>query len=214
MFTKGIYGFPEYSHLFQKVTLFVYSSDGSLSDDVIAFEKEINNEDFKIVAVTPSDNDKMHRFSTSHLSDKQKLGQKFLFTQNGDLERTFLADEDLFRIEPYSDGRPAPVPLVKTLVEMHPDMRHAGHAWHYPCWFPHQRNLKFRPWDWHNLSFFEYEQFNGGPPPKDFLVQFAIDTVYGCFNHLETNEERKEIIESIIDYMQYMLELGEYERDR
>jgi hypothetical protein len=93
-------------------------------------------------------------------------------------------------------------------------MRHAGHAWHYPCWFPHQRKLKFRPWDYHNLSFFEYEQFNGGPPPEDFLVQFAIDTVYGCFNHIRSNEERKRLIERIIDYMQYMVDLGEYENDR
>ena len=214
VFTKGVYAFPEYSHLFQKVTLFVYSNDGFLPDDVLAFEKEISNDDFNVVAVSPSENDKMRRFSLSYLPNEQVLGQKFLFTQNGDLERAFAADDDLFRNEPYSDGRPAPVHLVKTLVEMHPDMRHAGHAWHYPCWFPHQRNLKFRPWDWHNLSFFEYEQFNGCPPPNDFLVQFAIDTVYGCFNHLETNEERKKIIESIIDYMQYMLELGEYERDR
>lgn len=222
VFTKGIYALPEYADLFQKVTLFVYSDDGTVGEDVNAFKNEINNDDFRVVTVVPwspgatpsSGRDKMYRFSKAYLSDQQVVGQKFLFTQNGDLERAFAADEDLFRTETYEDGRPAPLPLVRTLLEMHPDMRHAGHAWHYPCWFPHQRNLKFRPWDWHNLSFFEYEQFNGGPPPFDFLVQFAVDTVYGCFNHIDTDSERRRIIEAIIDYMQYMLELGEHERDR
>ena len=219
VFTKGIYAFPEYSHLYQKVTLFVYSEDGSLADQVLEFQKAISDDDFNVVTVEPfvgpnGQSDKMRRFSDAYLPNEPIDGQMFLFTQNGDLERCFSSTDDLFRIEPYEDGRPAPLPLVKTLVQLHPDMRHAGHAWHYPCWFPHQRKLKFRPWDWHNLSFFEYEQFNGGPPPEDFLVQFAIDTVYGCFNHIESNEDRKKLIERIIDYMQYMIDLGEYERDR
>ena len=219
VFTKGIYAFPEYSHLYQKVTLFVYSEDGSLPDQVSEFQNAISDDDFKVVPVEPfigpnGQSDKMRRFSNAYLPNEPIDGQMFLFTQNGDLERCFSSTDDLFRKEPYEDGRPAPVPLVKTLVQLHPDMRHAGHAWHYPCWFPHQRKLKFRPWDWHNLSFFEYEQFNGGPPPEDFLVQFAIDTVYGCFNHIESNEDRKKLIERIIDYMQYMIDLGEYERDR
>lgn len=218
VFTKGIYALPEYEHLFQKVTLFVYSEDGSIPDDVAKFEKEIDHPDFYVVTVKPfsgeDGEDRMRRFSRAYLSGKPILHQKFLFTQNGDLERAFGPDDDLFRTERYEDGRPAPIPLVKTLVELHPDMRHAGHAWHYPCWFPHQRKLKFRPWDYHNLSFFEYEQFNGEDPPFDFLVQFAIDSVYGCFNHLEDDEERKRLIEAIIDYMQYMIDLREYESDR
>jgi hypothetical protein len=219
VFTKGIYALSEYSHLYQKVTMFVYSEDGSIPNDVMDFQNVVGNEDFKVVAVEPwvgsnKSEDRMRRFSRAYLPGLPLHGQKFLFTQNGDLERCFGPDDDLFRTEPYEDGRPAPVPLVKTLVEMHPDMRHAGHAWHYPCWFPHQRKLKFRPWDYHNLSFFEYEQFNGAPPPEDFLVQFAIDSVYGCFNHIQSNEDRKKLIERIIDYMQYMIDLGEYENDR
>lgn len=219
VFTKGIYAHAEYAHLFQKVTLFVYSETGAIPNQVLQFEREINSPDFHVVTVEPyvSQNglrDNMRRFSEAYLPDQELDGQMFLFTQNGDLERCFAATDDLFRKEPYEDGRPAPIQLVKTLVELHPDMRHAGHAWHYPCWFPHQRKLKYRPWDWHNLSFFEYEQFNGGPPPEDFLVQFAIDTVYGCFNHIDNNEDRRKLIERIIDYMQYMIDLGEYERDR
>lgn len=218
VFTKGIYALDEFAHLFQKVCLFVYSEDGSVGDDVIRFEQQINHPDFCVIPVEPwvgpSGEDRMRRFSRAYLNGQRIEGQKFLFTSNGDLERCFGPDDDLFRLEPYEDGRPAPHQLVKSLAEKHPDLRHAGHAWHYPCWFPHQRNLKFRPWDWHNLSFFEYEQFNGGPPPEDFLVQFAIDTVYGCFNHIETNEDRKALIERIIDYMQYMIDLKEYENDR
>ena len=220
VFTKGIYALPEFSHLYQKVTLFVYTEDGYIGDDVVEFEKTINNQDFCVIPIEPwigsgkQSEDRMRRFSRAYLPNENLVGQKFLFTQNGDLERCFSPTDDLFRTEPYEDGRPAPVQLVKTLVEFHPDLRHAGHAWHYPCWFPHQRKLKYRPWDWHNLSFFEYEQFNGGPPPEDFLVQFAIDTVYGCFNHIESNEDRKALIERIIDYMQYMIDLGEYENDR
>jgi len=219
VFTKGIYALPEYAPLYQKVALFVYAEDGQISDDVIKFHNEVGSKDFFIVPVEPyvgsnGKEDRMRRFSRAYLASEPLIGQKFLFTQNGDLERCFAPGDDLFRTEPYEDGRPAPLDLVKTLVQLHPDLRHAGHAWHYPCWFPHQRNLQFRPWDWHNLSFFQYEQFNGGPPPEDFLVQFAIDTVYGCFNHIESNESRKALIERIIDYMQYMIDLGEYENDR
>jgi alpha-ketoglutarate-dependent taurine dioxygenase len=219
VFTKGIYAIPEYSDLFQKVTMFVYCYDGNIPDDVLEFQKLVGNSDFNVVGVEPlrDENkkyDSMYRFSNHYLLNEPLIGQKFLFTKNGDLERAFSNSDDLFRKEPYEDGRPCPVELIGTLVELHPDMRHAGHAWHYPCWFPHQRNLKFRPWDWHNLSFFEYEQFNGGPPPFDFLVQFAVDTVYGCFNHISVNDERKKLIEAVIDYMQYMIELGEHESDR
>ena len=59
-----------------------------------------------------------------------------------------------------------------------------------------------------------YEGFNGKNPPEDFLVQFAIDSIYGCFNHLKDNDERRRIIERINDYISYMLELDEHEFER
>jgi hypothetical protein len=92
-------------------------------------------------------------------------------------------------------------------------MRHAGHAWHYPDWFPHQP-LQFRPWSYQNLPFTQYINWGGEDPPEDFLVQFAIDAVYGCFNHLKKNDDRRRVIERIHDYIGYMLELNEHEKER
>lgn len=213
VFTKGIYALPHLSHLYQTITMFVYSEDGSLPDDVVKFNDAINNSRFSVIAVKPSDNDFLKRFRRLLPDDVPLLGRKFLFTQNGDLEKAYLPDDDLFTSEHDSEGRWPPVPLVQSLLEIHPDLRHAGHAWHYPCWFDHQP-LQFRPWDFRNLPFLTYRDFNGQEPPHDFLVQFAVDTVYGCFNHLESNEDRKHMIEDIIDYLQYMLELNEHENDR
>ena len=70
-----------------------------------------------------------------------------------------------------------------------------------------------RPFRWENLPFARYADFDGDPP-KDFLVQFAIDTIYGCFNHLDTDESRKEIVEDIRDFLNIMLEMNEHELGR
>lgn len=212
-FTKGIYALPGLTHLYQTVTMFVYSNDGQIPNDVDSFNKAIDSERFSVIAVKPTENDFLKRFRRLLSDDTTLNGCKFLFTQNGDLERAYDSEDDLFTNEYDSLGRMPPIPLVRGLLEIHPDLRHAGHAWHYPCWFDHQP-LQFRPWDFRNLPFLSYRNFNGNEPPRDFLIQFAIDTVYGCFNHLESNEERKSMIEDIIDYMQYMLELNEHENDR
>jgi hypothetical protein len=213
VFTKGIYALPELSHLYQNITLFVYSENENLPDDVVKFNETINHPRFSAIAVKPTESDFLKRFRRLLPDDVALEGRKFIFTQNGDLEKAYLPDDDLFTSEHDSEGRWPPVPLVQSLLELHPDLRHAGHAWHYPCWFDHQP-LQFRPWDFRNLPFLTYRDFNGANPPHDFLVQFAIDTVYGCFNHLESNEERRRMIEDIIDYMQYMLQLNEHELDR
>jgi alpha-ketoglutarate-dependent taurine dioxygenase len=213
VFTKGIYALPEYQHLYQCVTMFVLSSDGEIPPDVAKLKEIIDDADFHVVAVVPTDDDFLSRFSRKLMVGHPREGQKFLFTRNGSLEKPYCPTDDLFTDELDDFGRWPPVPLIKALLEFHPDMRHAGHAWHYPDWFPHQQ-LQNRPWDWKNLSFINYAGFPNSEPPIDFLVQFAIDTVYGCFNHLKTNEERRHVIEEIIDYMQFMLQLGEHEADR
>lgn len=213
VFTKGIYALPETSHLYQKITMFVYCEDNQLPDDVVRFIEVINHPNFHAVPVQPTDSDFLKRFRRLLPDDVPLIGRKFIFTQNGDLEKAYSPDDDLFTDQYDSLGRWPPVPLVQSLLEIHPDLRHAGHAWHYPCWFDHQP-LQFRPWDFRNLPFLDYIDFDGKEPPHDFLVQFAIDTVYGCFNHLESNEDRRKMIEDILDYMQYMLELSEHENDR
>lgn len=213
VFTKGIYALPGLEHLYQKVTMFVLSSDGSIPGDVSKLMEVVENDDFHVVPIIPTDNDFLLRYSKHLLPEYEREGQKFLFTRNGDLEKAYAPDDDLFTDKQDDLGRWPPVPLINALGQFHPDMRHAGHAWHYPDWFPHQP-LQNRPWDWRNLSFISYEGFPNSEPPFDFLVQFAIDTVYGCFNHLTSNDDRRLIIERIIDYMQYMLELNEHEVDR
>ena len=213
VFTKGIYGLPEWSKYFQQTTMFVYSSDGVMPEDVQRFKEAVDNDEFNVVLVDPKQSNVLERYSKRLLPGEALEGQKFLFTPNGNLEKAYKPTDDLFTDEFDEEGRWPPIKLVNALGEFHPDLRHAGHAWHYPDWFPHQP-LQKRPWDWRNLSFFEYEGFPGSQPPFDYLVQFAVDTVYGCFNHLETNEERKKMIETIIDYLQFMIELGEYDVGR
>jgi hypothetical protein len=41
-----------------------------------------------------------------------------------------------------------------------------------------------------------------------------MDQIYGCFNHFETDEERKYIIEEIRDFLDFILETEEYEIGR
>jgi len=213
VFTKGIYALPGLEHRFQKATMFVYSSNGQIPEDAERVKAETWNPEFDIIPVSPESGNFLERYSKRALPGAPLEGQKFLFTPNGDLEKAYAPSDDLFSTELDDQGRWPLLRLIEAFGEFHADLRHAGHAWHYPDWFPHQP-LKNRPWDWHNLSFIDYEGFEDSQPPFDFLVQFAVDTVYGCFNHLETNEERKEIIEAIVDYLQYMLELNEHEIDR
>jgi len=213
VFTKGIYGLPECAQYYQQTTMFVYSSDESIPEDVLRLQQTVDNDEFNVVAVKPEPGNFLERYSRRLLPDSQIEGQKFLFTPNGNLEKAYRHDDDLFTDEFDEQGRWPPIRLINALGEFHPDLRHAGHAWHYPDWFPHQP-LRNRPWDWHNLSFTDYEGFPGSEPPFDYLVQFAVDTVYGCFNHYRTDDERRKMIEAIIDYLQFMLDLGEHEAGR
>lgn len=213
VFTKGIYALKEWAQYYQQTTMFVYSSDGTLPDDVLRLKETVENKDFNVVAVKPVPGNPLERYSKRLLSGESIENQKFLFTPNGNLEKAYKPNDDLFTDEFDEQGRWPPIKLINALGEFHPDLRHAGHAWHYPDWFPHQP-LQRRPWDWHNLSFTDYEGFPGSEPPFDYLVQFAVDTVYGCFNHYKTNEERKAMIESIVDYLEFMLDLEEYDVSR
>lgn len=223
VFTKGIYALEGLEHLFQKVTLFVFSKDGSVPQKVQEFKAFIDetdelSDDFHVVGVPIDENDRVFvnlmRYSKHHNVEDPVEGQMFLFSRNGDTHGGSMpARQDLMQTKSNEDGSLTPIENVRAYLRWHPDMRHAGHAWHYPDWFPHQP-LQYRPWDFHNLSFMTYEGFNGKNPPEDFLVQFAIDTIYGCFNHLKDNGERRRIIERINDYISYMLELDEHEFER
>lgn len=221
VFTKGIYALKGLEHLYQKVVLFIFTEDGEVPEHAAKFKEFFSSdefgEDFIIYPVKIDYSDRVFvnllRYSNAYLSGHQLNGQSFLFSRNGDMHGGMPPQQDFLKRQANEDGTLTPIEKVKAYLRWHPDMRHAGHAWHYPDWFPHQP-LKYRPWDFHNLSFMTYEGFNGKNPPEDFLVQFAIDTIYGCFNHLESNDDRKRIIERIHDYVGYMLELGEHENDR
>ena len=213
VFTKGIYAHPDFSQHYQKVALFVYSENGEVPEDCRALEELVGDPDFRIQPVIPSENDPLVRYSKMMPDDVNRVGQKFLFTRNGDTWRPYLSTDNILSETPLGDDTLSPISLVRVALALHPDLRHAGHAWHYPDWKKHQP-LQFRAWDFHNLSFYDYINFNGEDPPKDFLVQFAIDTVYGCFNHIRSNESRKELIEEIRDFLSLMIELGEYDKNR
>lgn len=217
VFTKGIYALPALKHLFQKVTMFVIEDkDGSIPDQVQRFHNSINDEDFVLYKVPWNWENRVFanlmRYKNHQMPHAPIPGCVFIASRNGDFHQFLSPDRDLFVNDDPDPTRCIPN-QVRGFLGWHPDMRHAGHAWHYPDWFPHQP-LQFRPWSYHNCSFMQYENFGGKEPPEDFLVQFSIDTLYGCFNHLKDNDARKRIIERVHDYIGYMLELDEHEADR
>ncbi len=206
-FTRGIYGLPDFRHLENSVTLFIV--DDELQETEIKLHKEINHPDFHIV---PIECDGIWKKYVRYHSSEDTKASRFLFTRNGDLAAAFAEEKDL-----ENEENLCPVPLrklVPTLLSQVRDLRHAGHAMHYPDWmgYPTQQ---FRPFHWQNLAFIKWEQFDSKKgPPVEYLIQFAMDQIYGCFNHFETNEERKYIVEEIRDFLDFILETEEYEIGR
>lgn len=212
VFTKGIYALDTLKKYYQKATMFVYCEEEKLPKDVQRFSDLVNNENFFAIPIVP--NSEKDVFKRYRLKNEELLGQKFVFVPNGDIDKAYPASYNIFSEEFEKDGRWPPLLVCQKVTEIHPDLRHAGHAWHYPDWFPHQP-LKYRPWDWRNLPFVEYINLEEGQnPSEDYLVQYCVDTVFGCFNHLEDDEDRKRIVERVADYLNYMIELGEYAADR
>lgn len=211
VFTHGIYGLPGLEHLHQKVTLVVTTH--TVTDGFNRFTQLFqDDEEFAVEVITENRPDlykHLHRYADRFFNEPLNSNHVLVVSKNGDVIRGLRLSDDLFVTEREDPELPAPVELIRGLLSIHPDMRHAGHSWHYPDWFKHQP-LQERPWSYRNLSFYRYNQ----EPTEDFLVQFAIDTVYGCFNHLESDEDRKRIVERIHDYISYMLDLGEYKHDR
>ena len=219
--TKGIYALPEFEHLVNSVTLFFITRDeySNTPDEITALwetvqgsdwaeQHELPNPDFHVVKVPYDEN---HILITKYASfwapEIDPIGQMFLFTKNGDIARSYKSVDD-----PMFGGCAG---QTVGMLAARRDLRHAGHAWHYPDFMPYPSHQE-RPFRWENLSFAKpsgYADFDGDPP-KDFLIQFAIDTIYACFNHLDTNDKRKEIIEDVRDFLTIMLEMNEHELGR
>jgi len=205
--TKGIYALPEYEHLVNSVTLFVITKDAysPIPDEVMEACSKIDDPDFRGIQV-PYDPDHIliSKYAKYWNPGIDPIGQIFLFTKNGDIARAYKSETDPFFLQAWEQ--------IQGMLLARRDLRHAGHAWHYPD-FMNYPSHKVRPYRWENLAFMDYAHFDEDPP-NDFLVQFAIDTVFGCFNHLKTNEERKEIIEEIRDFLNLMLKMNEHEIGR
>jgi taurine dioxygenase len=217
VFTKGFYALEEVEHLYQQVTLFVMADEnGEWREDVNKLAAEVGSDLFNVYIVEQDPSNavfrNLMRYKNAYLSEYPIAGTMYLCSRNGDFHCFWEPDFDLFQYDNEDCTRNA-IPHIKGYINWHPDMRHAGHAWHYPDWFPHQP-LQFRPWAYQNLSFMQYINWGQDDPPEDFLVQFAIDTIYGCFNHLKDNDDRRRVIERIHDYIDYMLELNEHEKER
>jgi len=211
VFTHGIYGLPGLEHLYQKVTVVVTTH--MVTDSFNRFTQVFqDDEEFAVEVITedrPELYRHLHRYADRFFNEPLNSDHILVVSKNGDVLGGLRLSDDLLTNERVDPETSTPMEFIKGLLSIHPDMRHAGHSWHYPDWFKHQP-LQERPWSYRNLSFFKYNQ----EPTEDFLVQFAIDTVYGCFNHLENDEDRKRVIERIHDYISYMLDLGEYKHDR
>ena len=216
--TKGIYALPEFEHLIDSVTVFFISRDefSNAPDGITALWESVQGEDwaeqdeprepkFNVVKVPFDEN---HILVTKYAPfwnpETDPTGQIFLFTRNGDISRAYKSTND-----PMFEGCAG---QVAGMLSARRDLRHAGHAWHYPDFMSYPSHQE-RPFRWENLPFARYADFDGDPP-KDFLVQFAIDTIYGCFNHLNTDESREEIVKDIRDFLNIMLEMNAHEFGR
>jgi len=220
--TKGIYALPEFKHLVNSVTIFFIVKDeySNIPDQITTLWEQIQGSnwaecdqlpypDFHVMKIPFDQNHILcSKYAPYWNPGVDPIGQIFMFTKNGDISRAYKSVDDPL----FSNC----ANQIVAMTEARRDLRHAGHAWHYPD-FMHYPSHKQRPYRWENLPFTSYTgefEEDGGQPPKDFLVQFAVDTVFGCFNHLKTNEERKEIIEDIRDFLTIMLEMDEHELGR
>ena len=234
VWTKGIYANSGLEEYVRTVTLFVTTmpkhidmipymvrDDGILMQESLSLKDEIGSDRFNVVEV-PYDKeyDIFKRYREAYLPDDiNVIGQKFLFSVNGDFAFAFsskvkVKDDIELYVAPMSDEKAlSPVyNYIRGLLHDIPALRHAGHAWHYPDWYPKQA-LQFRPWGWENLPFFNYLT-DLDEPNDDMLLQQVMDIVFGAFNHKLDNDERKEFVQDVIDFLQLMIDLKEYEVER
>jgi alpha-ketoglutarate-dependent taurine dioxygenase len=222
VWTNGIYANSEFEEYKRTVTLFVTTGDDSiLLKESLLLKDEIGDVRFNVVPVLyDENNDVFKRYRKAYLSDDVDIiGQKFLFSVNGDFAYAFNSEIDVrndieLYIAPGSDEKAmsSVSNYIRGLLHEVPALRHAGHAWHYPDWFPKQA-LQFRPWEWKNLPLFNYLP-DLDKPDDDMLLQQVVDIVYGAFNHKLDNKDREEFVQSVIDFLQLMIELKEHEVER
>lgn len=209
--TEGIYALPEYKHLVSDVTLFIIVKNeySSIPDEIMNLHERCKDPEFHVVKVPYDENHILiKKYAKYWHPGEPVIGQIFIFTRNGDYSTSFTSvnDELMDSHTLWTD--------VTALLKQRRDLRHAGHAWHYPDFMDYPSHQQ-RPYHWRNLSFEEYTDFEQDTgPPKDFLVQFVIDQIFGCFNHYKTNEERKELVEDVRDYLDILLEMNEHELGR
>jgi len=217
VFTKGFYALEGLEEYYQKVVMFtIEDEDGNARSLLQELENQVDDDEFFIYRVPHDENNRifanLKRYRDHIMPDYPMAGCSFVCNRNGDFHLFLEPDRNLLENDNPDPLRCIPN-QIRGFLEWHPDMRHAGHAWHYPDWFPHQP-LQYRPWSYHNCSFMQYYKSDGNHPPEDFVVQFAIDSLYGCFNGLKDNEDRLRVISRVHDYIGYMLELNEHENDR
>ena len=114
VFTKGIYALKGLEHLFQKVTLFVFTEYDSIPPKVQEFKDFIDetdelSDDFHVVAVPIDPNNRLYvnlmRYSKHHEVELPFVGQMFLFSRNGDMHGGSMpASRDLMQTKANEDG--------------------------------------------------------------------------------------------------------------
>lgn len=211
VFTHGIYGLRGLESNYQKVTLIHVGENPNPL--VYEFSDTFSNRsDFSLRIVTDSESHlqkHLNKYAKHHVHDAFGNGQLYLVSKNGEVIKGYRSAQSLFEPDEFDDDAPPAAEIVQGLLKNRPEMRHAGHFWHYPDWFKHQK-MQNRPWDYRNLQISSPNE----RPSEDYLVQYAVDIIFACFNHYSDDAGRKRIVERIHEYLSYMIDIGEYRSDR
>ena len=155
---------------------------------------------------------KPHHFEGGAAQEISGLYEKFIFDRDGLIDTRFnFAQEPLMDKSIHQGGRWTIREAVDFILKQPRRPKHVGHEWHYSTIGPVPASIMptERPFSWHDLFIRDMDRYSDeSPPPSDLLAQHAIDVVYASINHLENNNERKELVVDVIDRLQTLVNAG------
>ncbi len=199
-YTRGIYGDLPFQPYKGKVLLVAFN-DGftrRLPEDLNALcEKLKSLDDFKAIAI---DDASVMGSKLAPYKKQYPNSRAFIFSRNGTLTWVFFNGENV------ADREEEVVGVVKTPKEL----RHVGNAWHYPDWRDYP-SIENRPLNWGHL--YMADQFNEDEPPSiSVLVQGVLDVIHASMYHMEDDDDREELVSSILTSVQMLYDREEHLR--